>query len=300
MNRIRLGKILTKCREMSGVHKNVFSDVLGWRLSEYLRYERGSSNLKLQGYVDYLNVVGFEMCLDDTIIDSALTFSTVFIGRMPLRITKAGFASLTGLNLSALDLFTKTPYKISIDAFLTCCRVSGCVLSVRQKGVTQNVVFEKAFNSVKPFSVVSRSLFGKWLEAIRKKNKVPIKDFAFQNNWEENIYRRYEKGIYNFKIQGALQFLKTAKGVLLLDGVVINENSDALKCILSKAKKLSSTALAKKTGLSEQTVCNVKACKTELTIDTLLAYCRVLDIKIEIRPKETVTLVGGNGTNINE
>lgn len=239
-------------------------------------FETGARNFKIQEMLLYLKGKGLVLLIDGRkYLDERqiLEYFTFLKRAHNIKI------SIVGANQ-----IEKGERGFTIDTFLLYCEELGCrvdILAVQD-------------------SICTRIAFGAALRFQRRFQGLLLKDVSARMLIQEGNVYRYEAGSNNYKICECLRYIEAIKHVLHLNGKPFERAAHIAAFLSSNRKKSGLKNFCSIVGLSNNVIYQAETGKTELTIDTLLAYCRVLDIKIEIRPKETVTLVGGNGTNINE
>lgn len=239
-------------------------------------FETGSRNFKMREMLFYLKGKGLAL-----LVDSRKYLDERLIVEYFAFLKKSHNIKTSIVGAGQIE---KGERKLTIDLFLLYCKELDCKIEI----------------SATSWGVYTRSSFGAMLKQRRQSLSLRLKDVSAQMSIGEGNVYRYEAGSNNYKVCECLRYIDAIKHVLYLDASPFKKNKNIADFLSSKREESGLIGFNHIVGLSRSVVFKTEKYATELTIDTLLAYCRVLDIKIEIRPKETVTLVGGNGTNINE
>lgn len=302
MNKFEFGAILKTLREGVGFSASEFDKKLGWVNQKHKRIENGVGNLKMSVCLEYLSVIGYELYVNEMLIRTVdevmLEFSRCIHEK---KISVDHLLSL-GMTISSAMFIQKNAELMTISAFLDFQKFLKCDIRLVSTHEGLSLGFRMNCNAATPPPIlkeyVDRKKIGEWLLEMR--NEVLVKDFSIKLGWSGDTYRRFESGSRNYRVRGLCQYLEVVRGCLSIDGIVFSAPHDIVRYLKNKRGAMSLSEMAQRSGISRVTLASIETEKSDLSIDFLLAYCRVLDIKIEIRPKETVTLVGGNGTNINE
>lgn len=241
-------------------------------------------NFKIGDILSYLRCIGIEMHIDGRWVRSESLIKEYFSCLSKIE----GGVSIRQGSLAVLKQKDK---QMTIDVFLEYCAALKCLVGFERSSFDDSMGMAKE---------VRRVGFGDMLKKCRLSARKTLKEVSFKMNIAESNIKRYETGSHNYKVSKCLEYVDAIAHTFYIDGESFEDSVEIAKFLSSIKKTKFVKKIHELIGVAAVTVFNMETGKTELTIDTLLAYCRVLDIKIEIRPKETVTLVGGNEANINE